>query len=301
MGNAASGFLTFQTSDPYDVDFATQSLISGVTTFAVQMVQASTQSLSIYHTAGIYSTGTVSGITINAGAINRPLIIMPGEVYMPGKPPYTPASGGTGGKQTPDTPSAWFAGAAQPVVVYAVDAFWNLTSSAATVSLTTPSDPNAIGLAAQQMTGGTTTFNPILYKAVDYNGFTQGIVATIAGLGNPNYTSPAFLVYPDDTPSSARYLRIMANGETPLPGNVALKTGTPSGPAPDTHFVAGSTITFQLDATDTWGNRISTTAVVNLVTDDVNAKPSPSLTIPLLHGTTTFIWNWVTKTEDLAR
>src|SRR6201999_2547542 len=121
---------------------------------------------------------------------------------------------------------------------------------------------------------------------------------TIAGLANPSYTSPALTVFPDDSPISARFLRIMANGETPLPGDATLKTGTPSGTAADTHFVAGSTITFQMDATDTWGNLISTTAVISLTTDDVNAKPASTITVPLLNGTSTFTWNWVTKTSN---
>ena len=92
-----------------------------------------------------------------------------------------------------------------------------------------------------------------LFKAVDYNGFNQTLQANIAGLSNPTYTSPNLLVLPDAAPASSRFLRIMVNGETADPGSTGLKTGTPSGPASDTHFVAGTTITFRVDGTDTLG------------------------------------------------
>ena len=69
----------------------------------------------------------------------------------------------------------------------------------------------------------------------------------------------------------------------------------------DTHFVAGTTTTFEIDATDTWGNLISTNPTVNIVTDDPNAKPSSSLNVTLTQGTTQFAWNWVTKrTSDFS-
>ena len=151
------------------------------------------------------------------------------------------------------------------------------------------------------MVNGTTTYNVTLFKAVDYNGFSQTLQATIAGLSNPTYTSPNFTVLPDALPASSRFLRIMVNGETADPGSTGLKTGTPSGPASDTHFVAGTTITFTVDGTDTWGNIISTNPAVTLITDDSNAKPSSCLIKTLTQGTTQFTWNWVTKhTSDLA-
>ena len=105
------------------------------------------------------------------------------------------------------------------------------------------------------MVNGTTTYNVTLFKAQDYNGFAQTLQATISGLSNPTYTSSNFTVFPDAAPTSARFLRILVNGESAAPGTTALKSGAPVGPSTwDTHFVAGTTTTFRVDATDTWGN-----------------------------------------------
>ena len=48
VGNAGTGSLYFQTSDPYDVDGTTSTLSQGTTNFMVTMVTANNQSLSIY-------------------------------------------------------------------------------------------------------------------------------------------------------------------------------------------------------------------------------------------------------------
>ena len=48
VGNAGTGSLYFQTSDPYDVDGTTSTLSQGTTNFMVTMVTAGNQSLSIY-------------------------------------------------------------------------------------------------------------------------------------------------------------------------------------------------------------------------------------------------------------
>ena len=107
---------------------------------------------------------------------------------------------------------------------------------------------------------------------------------------------------PDANPASPKFLRLLVNGESAAPGTVGLKSGSPVGPSTwDTHFIAGTTTTFRVDATDTWGNQISTNPTVHLVTDDPNAKPSTTLNVTLTQGTTQFVWNWVTKrTSDFS-
>jgi hypothetical protein len=300
VGNAATGSVWFHTSDPFDVDGATNTLLNGTTNFAVQMYQAGAQTLNVFcdTLTCSYSSATVSGIPISSGTISRVLVVLPGETYQPGNPP---AFGGTG-KTIPDNPTTWTAGQSQIVAVYATDAYWNQTSSAATVSLSAPSDPNAQGVGTKNMVNGTTTFAVTLFKAVNYNGFVQTLQATINGITNNTFTTPNFTVYPDAAPASPKFLRILVNGESPAPGTTGLKSGTPVGTSTwDTHFVAGTTTTFEVDATDTWGNLISTNPTVNLVTDDSNAKPSSSLNITLAQGTTQFSWNWVTKrTSDFS-
>jgi len=300
VGNTATGSVWFQTSDPFDVDGATNTLLNGTTNFAVKMYQAGTQTLNVNcdTLTCSYSSATVSGIPISSGTISRVLVILPGEFYQPGNPP---ASGGTG-KTIPDNPGTWTAGQMQVVTVYATDAYWNQTSSAATVSLAASNDPNPLGVGTKNMVNGTTTFAVTLFKAVDYNGFSQALTATINGIAFNTFTTPNFTVFPDALPASPRFLRVLVNGESAAPGTAGLKSGSPIGTSSwDTHFVAGTTTTFRVDATDTWGNLISTNPTVNLVTDDPNAKPSSSINVPLTQGTTQFSWNWVTKrTSDFS-
>ena len=160
-----------------------------------------------------YSSSTVSGIPISTGAINSVLIVLPGETLQQGNPP---AFGGTG-KTIPDNPSTWTAGQQQIVKVYATDAYWNQTSSAATVTLSAPNDPNAQGIGTKNMVNGTTTFAVTLFKAVDYNGFTQTLQAVINSISNNTFTTPNFTVFPDSLPADPRFLRIMVNGESAAP------------------------------------------------------------------------------------
>ena len=209
------------------MDGATHTLLNGTTNFAVQMYQAGTQSLEIAcdTLTCAYSSATISGIPISSGAISHVLLVLPGETYQPGNPP---ASGGTG-KTIPDTPASWTAGTSQIVTAYATDAYWNQTSSAATVSLAAAGDPNPQGVGTKNMVNGTTTFAVTLFKAVDYNGFGQTMMATINGIAFNTFTTPSFTVYPDALVTSPRFLRILVNGESAAPGTTGLKSGSPVG------------------------------------------------------------------------
>ena len=48
VGGVANGNVWFQTTDPYDTDGTTQTLLSGTTAFAVQMFQTGNQSLQVF-------------------------------------------------------------------------------------------------------------------------------------------------------------------------------------------------------------------------------------------------------------
>ena len=190
--STATGNIYFITSDPYDVDNTTQSLVGGTTSFAIQMVQASSQTLSMYSQTNSFSTGTVSGIPIIAGGANRLLAVVPGETYLPGKPPYTIGSG-TGGKSLPDSPSTQVAGTAFTVSVYATDAYWNQSVSVATVTLSAPNDPNPSGTGTLHLSAGTTSYSVTLFKAIDYTGFNQFFTASRCGLDESELQHPDFI------------------------------------------------------------------------------------------------------------
>src|SRR5206468_3583791 len=52
--STAVGHVWIQTSDPYDVDGATQTLINGATTFVMQMYQAGSQSVTVVNQEGAF-------------------------------------------------------------------------------------------------------------------------------------------------------------------------------------------------------------------------------------------------------
>ncbi len=293
---SASGNAWFVTSDPYDVEATTRTLVNGTTSFSIQMVQAGNQTLTVYHLEGFYSTGTVTNIPITAGTANRALVILPGETYLPGKPPYTIGSG-TGGKATPDSPSSQTAGTAiNPVTVYATDAYWNQAVSVATVTLTAPADVNPMGLTDLHLVGGATSYAPILYKAVDYNGSTHTFSVSIAGLTNPDYDTPQFILYPDTV--GPRKIRMLYPGESRVPGTVAGKSGTVTGPAADSHFTAGQLVAITLDGTDSWGNILDVGSTFTYTTDDAYDTNDPR-SVTLLHGTSSYMHRFITeRTND---
>ncbi len=288
--STATGSVYFLTSDPYDVDNATQTLVGGTTSFAIQMVQACSQTLSMYSQTNSFSTGTVSGIPIVAGGANRLLAILPGENYLPGKPPYTIGSG-TGGKALPDSPSTQVAGTPFTVSVYATDAYWNQAVSVATVTLSAPNDPNPSGTGTLHLSGGTTNYGVTLFKAIDYNGFNQFFTASAAGFTNPGYNTPTLFVFPDTV--GPRKLRIRFPGEVSAPGTVVGKTGTPTGPALDGNFTAGIPVSIAVDGTDTWGNILNLGSTATFTTSDPYDAPDPR-SVPLTQGTTTFSHMFVT-------
>ncbi|OVE78374.1 hypothetical protein BVX98_00450, partial [bacterium F11] len=185
----------FHTTDPYDVQGVTQPLVTGATTFAIQMYQAGNQTLNILNDAGLTNT-SVSNIPIVAGSVNRALVILPGETHLPGKPPYTP-SVGVGGKEEPDNPSPQIAGSPITVTVYGTDRYWNQANSNSLVQLTAPDDVNPDGLSNRNLVAGVTTYSVTLYKAVNSTGFAHNFVATVGGFTNPTYITPELTLYPD--------------------------------------------------------------------------------------------------------
>ncbi|MCB4757108.1 MAG: Ig-like domain-containing protein, partial [Elusimicrobia bacterium] len=289
---SATGDVWFETTgDPYDVDGTTLVLVNGTTSFFIQMVKAGSQSLTVYHAGGGYSSATVTGIPITAGTAEKVLVILPGENYRPGK------TSGTGGKEDPDQPSARKAGEQFDVTVYATDANWNLADSDLEVNLSAASDPNPSGVGNLTLVDGATTYKVTLYKAVNYNGFDQQLSATVAGLADPNYTTPNVKVYPDTT--GARKVRLLFPGESAAPGTTAGKDGSPLGSATDGHFIVGIPSTITVQGTDSWGNILNVSSTIALTTDDPNDTPV-TRNVVLTNGTSTFFHTFVTeRTSDV--
>ena len=239
VGNAGTGSLYFQTSDPYDVDGTTSTLSQGTTNFMVTMVTAGNQSLSIYpSTLNQYSTGTVSGISIVAAALDHFQLLLPSETAAPGSP-----TGMTGSPSAPFT-----AGQSYVATVNAVDAFFNLVSTNSAVSLYsddpygTPSNATPL---TQTLVSGISTYTFTLLSAqtqaagaLTHNLFLTG---SVQGDTSPNFSMKA---------STATKMQILLPGETPQPGAT---TGKTAGSSP-TSVIVGETYAVTVRLTDNWFN-----------------------------------------------
>src|SRR5206468_6274078 len=121
------------------------------------------------------TSSTSPNITVNAGAVTKLQILLPGETASPGS-----ATGKTG------APSDQTAGAAisSAIVVNAVDANWNVVPTATTNVTITSSDANATiaddnGATAGNLTlvAGTRALSSFTFKTVG----TRTVTATDAG------------------------------------------------------------------------------------------------------------------------
>ncbi|OVE77066.1 hypothetical protein BVX98_03715, partial [bacterium F11] len=135
-----------------------------------------------------------------------------------------------------------------------------------------------------------------LYKAVNSTGFAHNFVATVGGFTNPTYITPELTLYPDTV--GPKKVRLLLPGELPDPGTVAGKSGTPTGPAADTHFIAGQSVSITVDGTDSWGNILDVSDTIDITTDDAYDSPV-TRNVPLTEGTSSFNHIFITeRTSD---
>ena len=126
----------------------------GTQTFSVTFKTAGSATVTATDvTDGSKTANTSPSTTVNAGAVTKLQLLMPGETAAPGT-----STGKTG------TPTAQTAGTAFTVTVNAVDANWNLVSSTHTVAITS-SDANAGLPANAALVGGTRTFSVTIKTA----------------------------------------------------------------------------------------------------------------------------------------
>src|SRR6185369_2857685 len=202
------------------------------------------------------TANTSANVTVNAGAVTQLQILFPGETAAPGT-----ASGKTG------TPTAQTAGTAMAnqVQVNAVDANWNVVSTAIPNVTITSTDSNAAiaddnGATAGNMTlvSGTGLLSSFTFKTAG----TRTITASATGLTantSANVTVNA---------GAVTQLQILLPGETAAPGTASGKTGTP------TAQTAGTAIAnqIQVNAVDANWNVVSTAVPnVTITSTDSNA------------------------------
>ncbi len=248
------------TSDTYATLPANAALAAGTRTFSVTFKAAGTRTVTATDiTDGSKTPNTGASTTVNAAAVAKLLLVVPGETVDPGS-----ATGKTG------TPLAQLAGTAFSVTVNAVDANWNLVSSVTdTVGITT-TDTNATAVANAALVTGTKAFN-VTFKTGGTRTITASDITTPARTAS---TSPSITV----NPGAFAKLQLLVPGETAVPGTVPGKSGTP------TTRNGGVAFSVTVNAVDANWNRVTTiTDTVGLTSSD-GAATLPANT-PLVAGT----------------
>ncbi len=248
---------------------ANAALVSGTRTLSVTLKAAGSQTLTgsdLSDPAKIANTSP--SITVNTGAFVKLQLLVPGETAAPGT-----ATGKTG------TPTAQNAGTAFSVTVNAVDANWNLVTSANGSAYTiriTSSDANATLPSTADLSSGTRTFNVTLKTA----GSATVTASDVDDATKIASTSPSIPV----DPGAFTKLQILVPGETAAPGSSTGKTGTP------TAQTAGTPFSVTVNAVDANWNTVTTvTDMMGITSSDANAALPANAA--LVAGTQTFSVN----------
>ncbi|MFY9158428.1 beta strand repeat-containing protein, partial [Aquirufa ecclesiirivi] len=135
------------TSDANDTHPSNAALTAGTGTFIVSFRTAGNQTVTATDQAATLTANTGATTLVTAGAVNKLQVLMPGETAAPGT-----TTGKTG------SPTAQTAGTSLNFTVNAVDAYWNLVSSATPTAVITSSDAQATLPSSAALVGGTKQF-----------------------------------------------------------------------------------------------------------------------------------------------
>ena len=119
------------TSDGYDVEPATRTLVGGTTTFALNLLAAGTSQITI---SASVLTSAATSVVVLPSVPTRIQLLVPGETAAPGKVMSAPY-GKTG------TPATQITGQAFNVTVMATDDYWNIQPASNPVVNIITSDP----------------------------------------------------------------------------------------------------------------------------------------------------------------
>src|SRR5204863_293091 len=112
-------------ADDHGVTAGNLTLVAGTRTLSsFTFKTAATRTITATDAAAVLAASTSANVTVNAGAVTKLQILLPGEVAAPG----------TATGKTAATPTAQTAGTAiaSEIVINAVDANWNVVSAATT-------------------------------------------------------------------------------------------------------------------------------------------------------------------------
>src|SRR5207302_988121 len=237
------------------------SLVAGTRTLSsFTFKTAGTPTVTATDAAAALTASTSANVTVNAGAVTKLQILLPGEVAAPG----------TATGKTAATPTAQTAGTAiaSGIVVNAVDANWNLVSTATpnvTISSTdsnaTIADDNGVTAGNLTLVAGTRTLSSFTFKTAA----TRTITATDAAAVLAASTSANVTV----NAGAVTKLQILLPGEVAAPGTATGKTAaTPTAQTAGTAIASGIVV----NAVDANWNVVSTaTTNVTITSTDSNA------------------------------
>src|SRR2546426_1615312 len=270
---------------------ANAPLASGTLALSVTLKTAGSATVTasnVTHTA--ITINTSPPIAVNVGAVTKLQILLPGEVAAPG----------TAAGKAAATPTAQTAGTAitNGMVVNAVDANWNVVTSAVPNVTITSSDTNAIaaddnGGAAGNMTlaAGTGALSSFTFKTSG----TRTVTATDAAATLTANTSANLTV----NAGSFVKLQLLVPGETAAAGTANGKTGSPSAQT------AGTGYSVTVNAVDPNWNVVTTaTDTVGITSTDPNdVEPANAA---LVSGTKSFsltnstVGTWTVTATDVT-
>src|SRR5437870_4800193 len=192
------------------------ALVAGTKTFSVTLTTAGTKTLTATDiTDGTKTADTSPSITVNVGTFTKLQLLVPGETAAPGT--SSSGSGKTG------SPSARSAGSSFTVTVNAVDANWNVVTSAPTDTVgITSSGTNATLPANAALSSGTQQFSVTL-NTVQTATVTASDITTPGKTPN---TSPSITV----TAGAFAKLQLLVPGETAATGTASSGPGRPGSP-----------------------------------------------------------------------
>jgi hypothetical protein len=239
--------IAVSSTDPNDTQPANAAMVAGTRTFALTFKTAGAWTATASDvTDGTKNASTTPPITATTGAFAKLQLLLPGETAAPGT-----ATGKTG------TPSAQTAGTTFNVTANAVDANWNLISTATDTVGLASSDSNALLPANVALTSGTASLAVTLKTAG-----SRTLTASDATDGTKTAnTSPALTV----SAGAFTKLQLLVPGETAAPGTGSGKSGTPSAQA------AGTAFSVTINAVDAYWNLVSSIHTVGLTASDTNA------------------------------
>jgi hypothetical protein len=250
----AADTVNISSTDANAVLPADAALVNGSRSFSVTLKAAGSQTLTASDvTDGTKAASTSSAITVNAGAFAKMQVLLPGETAAPGS-----ATGKTG------TPDVQATGTGFTITVRAVDANWNLVSSAPANNIgITTTDPNDTHPANATLSSGTRTFSVTFKTAGSWT-------VTASNLTDGTKTANTSSAITANAGAFTK-LQILVPGETAAPGTTTGKTGTPF------TQTAGLAFNVTVNAVDANWNTVSAAADdMGITSSDANATLPPS-------------------------